>query len=600
MATSPSYIPPPSSQPPHGRPFGLRLSPLPHHAHNHTSLTPLSFLLRAALIHPDRLALDHPERGWHLTFSQWAARSLSLAFALAGRPDKGGEGCLEGWKGKGTRVAILSPNAPLILDAYHGVLAAGGIVVPLNYRNTKQELGYVLEHSGASIILVDWELKHLIEGSNSQGRSVVISHDSGGQDPNDPYEAFLAHGRKLWDACQAAEDEAYGSTNSARRDWELLPTVEETDPLSVCYTSGTTGRPKGVVSTHRGTYLAATANALESRLDANSRYLWVLPAFHACGWTYPWSCTLSFATQHVLRRVDPQLIWEALKMKGVTHYCGAPTVHISLVHHASAQRLPKPVYVAVAASAPTADLLARMEALNLLPVHVYGLTETYGPMTRRYPADHWAGLGVEERAKLMARQGHAFLTADEARVIRVDANNGNVAVRDPRGRLVDVERDGSELGEIALRGNIVMAGYYNDEAATRKVVLGSRDTASGDGEWFLSGDLAVRHPGGEVEVRDRGKDIVISGGENVSSLAVEADLAAHPRVRESCVVARKHERWGERCHAFVVLNEPVEKGERTKVGEEIKKWCKGRMSGFAVPEWVDVVEELPKVSARRV
>ncbi|CAO1631326.1 unnamed protein product [Sympodiomycopsis kandeliae] len=572
-----SYRPPPSSIPPQERPFGLRMNPLPHHSHNHSPLSPVSFLLRAALIHPTKLAVTHPERGWHITYEQWAARCLSLAFALKSLP---------GWS-KGTRVAIITPNAPLILDAYNGALAVGGVVVPLNIRNNQQEIEYVLSHSDAKVVLVDSELKHLVPKAKP-GVRIIVSNDSGGQDAKDAYEAFLQQGRKVWEQEQRKEFQQYGE-ETARKDWELLDCPDETDVAALCYTSGTTGKPKGVLTTHRGSYLAAVANAVEASIGYDSVYLWVLPAFHACGWTFPWSCIMGFATQHVLRKVDPAQIWHALKEHNVTHYCGAPTVQISLVNHPSSVKLPRQVKVAVAASAPTADLLGKMESLNLMPVHVYGLTETYGPLTRRYAHPSWKDMDLDARARLMARQGHGFVTAEEARVVRLSSSDEGS--REPiiqHGRLVDVKRDATEVGEIALRGNIVMQGYFQDDEATNKTIKQG---------WFLSGDLAVRHPGGEIEIRDRGKDIIISGGENISSLMVEQELASHPAILESCVVARSHPKWGERGHAFIVLKSDQQKRPST---DEIKNFCKERMSKFAVPEWIDFVEELPKTSTGKV
>lgn len=434
------------------------MNPLPHHAHNHSPLSPVLFLLRAALIHPTKLAITHPARGWRLTYEQWAARCLSLAFALKSLPN---------WK-KGTKVAIVTPNAPLILDAYNGALAVGAIVVPINIRNNVQEIDYVLTHSGATVVLIDSELKHLVPKTRP-GVTVVVTNDSGGQDPNDPYEAFLSRGRTLWDTAQEKEIEKYG-IDVAHKDWELLDLPDETDMAALCYTSGTTGRPKGVLTSHRGSYLAAVANAVEASIGYDSVYLWVLPAFHACGWTFPWSCTMGFATQHVLRKVDPEEIWTALKDHGVTHYCGAPTVQISLVNHPSRIKLPRQVRVAVAASAPTADLLGKMESLNLLPVHVYGLTETYGPLTRRYPHPTWKDMDLDSRARLMARQGHGFVTSEEARVVRLSPYEHSKEPVVEHGRLIDVKRDGKEVGEIALRGNIVMQGYFEDEAATSKTI----------------------------------------------------------------------------------------------------------------------------------
>lgn len=333
--------------------------------------------------------------------------------------------------------------------------------------------------------------------------------------------------------------------------------------------SGTTGKPKGVLTSHRGSYLAAVSNAFESQLAADSVYLWVLPAFHAAGWTYPWAVTAALATHYILRRVDNDRIWAALKSDGITHYCGAPTVNIGLVNHPAASRLPHVVRVAIAASAPTADLLAKLEALNLLPVHVYGQTENYGPFTKRYSEPSWAQLGVEERARLMARQGHGFLAVDEVRVVRPpkekdgQTEQASNAPRDER-QLIDVARDGKEIGEIVMRGNLAMLEYFADTAATQKTVKHG---------WLHTGDLAVRYSGGEIAIKDRAKDILISGGENVSSLMVENELASHDAILECTIVARPHEKWGEVGHAFVVF-----KQNKKASADELREFLRARVS----------------------
>lgn len=588
-----TYNPPRSSQPPKGFPFELSLSVHAGTPHNRSSLTPVSFLLRAALITPRKLAIAHPERGYSFTYEQWAARTLSFAFALQSIP---------GYK-IGDRVAVISPNAPLIADAHYGIPAAGGIITPINIRNTPKEVAYVLEHSGSTIILCDHEFVHLVPENPGSGVTVVISKDSGGQEADDPYEKFLDRGWLEWQRAEQAEISKYKSRTKPSAEpktgWKLLyAPKDEEQPIALCYTSGTTGRPKGVLTNHRGAYLSAVANAFEAHITQDSVYLWVLPMFHACGWTYPWAVTAALATHHTIRKVDNTVIWDALLHHGVTHYCGAPTVQIGIVNHPKAKKLPQRVNVAVAASAPTANLLAKMESLNLHPVHVYGLTETYGPFTRRYFEPEWAKLDVDARARMMARQGHSYLTADEVRVVRT-ASSTNKDTED----LIDVERNGKETGEIVTRGTMVMDCYYNDKAATEKAVMKG---------WFHTGDLAVRHPGGEIQILDRGKDIIISGGENISSLMVEQELAAHPLILECCVIARPHEKWGERGQSFIVLIEQA-KGklnvEEVKKGgskanrefiEELKKHCKERMSGFAVPEWFDVVDELPKTSTGKV
>ncbi len=597
-----SYLPPPSSQPPSN--FVLRNYLPPSIPAHRTPLTPVHFLLRAALIVPDKLAVLHPEKGYAFTYAQWAARTLSLCFAINKVP---------GWK-RGERVAVIAPNTPLILEAHNAILAAGGVITPLNIRNTPKEIEYVLGHSGARLILVDSEFRHLAPTTPPPGVTIIVSNDTGGRTfhpsvsdsvafPDDPYEQFLHEGRKEWERVQHAELLACRRLNRpdavARRDWELIELdADEEAPAALCYTSGTTGRPKGVLTTHRGSYLAAVANSYESQIDRDSVYLWVLPAFHACGWTYVWAVNASFATHYVLRKVDYDQIWRAISDFGVTHYCGAPTVQLAIVNHQDAHKIDvdgrRRVKVGVAASAPTAHLLGKMEQLGLEPVHIYGLTESYGPLVKRYFDPAWAKLSVDERARLMARQGHGFLTSDEARVFRRPEDfSGDW--RDVKGPAQDVERNGKELGEIALRGNLVMLGYYEDDEATAKVMK--------DG-YFMTGDLAVRHPGGEIAILDRGKDIIISGGENISSLYVEGELAAHPDVLECCVVARAHPKWAESGHAFVVLNSRAlprfSKEKEAEWHDDLRKFCKSKMSGFAVPQWFEIVDELPKTSTGKV
>ncbi|CAD6886286.1 unnamed protein product [Tilletia caries] len=566
-----SYVPPPSSVPPPD--FRLRMA-LPAGIPVHrTPLHPVNFLLRAACVDPNKFCIVHPEREFRFTYQQWAARVLSLAFALKATPN---------FK-EGDRCAVIAPNTPLILEAYNAVPAIGGIIVPCNIRNTKQEIEYVLNHSGATVIMLDSAFSHLVDVNNpgtspdGRPRMVIVSNDTGRLSaPNglpDPYEHFLMRGRELWTQTQLQEDADTAQKGwpmeRARRDWEhlRLPKDEET-PIVLSYTSGTTGRPKGVLTSARGSYLAAVSNVFEATLTTGSVY-------------------------YILRKVDNAAIWTALNDGGITHYAGAPTVQIGIVNHATAKRLPNKVRVLVAASAPTAQLLGQMEALNLEPVHVYGLTETYGPAVRRYADPAWANLTVDARARLQARQGHAYLASDEVRVVRrPDPSNSDKVPDDADDHLVDVKGDGVEMGEIAMRGNLAMLGYYNDPAATSTVVRGR----SHAGSWFLTGDLAVRMPGGEVMILDRGKDIIISGGENISSLNIETELATHPEVMECCVVAAPHPRWQEVPHAFVVL-----KTSSSRVSEdELRKHCITRMSKFAVPAKFEVIDELPKNSTGKI
>ncbi|KAK0542650.1 hypothetical protein OC845_006517 [Tilletia horrida] len=616
--------PPPSSVPP--RDFRLRMSlPLGIPVYR-TPLHPVNFLLRAACVSPNKYALVHPERSIRFTYAEWAARTLSLAFALKSTP---------GWK-PGDRIAVIAPNTPLILEAYNAVPAIGSIIVPCNIRNTAKEIEYVLDHSGATIVLVDSECAHLLSQNSSapdgRKRTVIVSNDTGRlshKGISDPYEEFLSRGREAWNQTQAEEASQNARqgfpAERARRDWELLTLPQDEDiPIALSYTSGTTGRPKGVLTSARGTYLAAVSNVFEATLTTDSIYLWTLPCFHATGWTLTYGVNAAISTRklkkvfktgvpirltnlsatsllqdYVLRKVDNAAIWKAFTEAGITHYAGAPTVQIGIVNHPSAKKLPQKVRVLVAASAPTAQLLGQMEALNLEPVHVYGLTETYGPSVRRYADPAWAELTVDARARLQARQGHAYLTSDEVRVVRRPDPSAEPADKskaaDLDDHLIDVKSDGVEMGEIAIRGNMTMLGYYNDPQATAKVVRGGKSHA---GSWFLTGDLAVRMPGGEVMILDRGKDIIISGGENISSLNVETELATHPAIMECCVVAAPHPRWQEVPHAYVVLKPSAEPGSVSE--DDLRSHCRDRLSKFAVPAKFEFVDELPKNSTGKI
>lgn len=524
-------------------------------------LNPLDFVLRAAQIYPDNLALAHPdvESPVYYTYAVWAQRIQNLAYAL-----------IQAGVQPGDRVAIIAPNSPMIADAHHGALAARAIVTPINTRLTRPEVEYILDHSGAKIILVDYEFVHLVQGAKAR---VVVSKDTGR--PGDPYEEFLSSGRRF----------------SQEKGWQGLQAESNEDAgACLCYTSGTTGRPKGVLTTLRSSYLAAVANAFETRMNPDSTYLWILPMFHAAGWTYPWAITFAFATQITLRTVSYPHIWNHLLNSGVTHYCGAPTVQIGLVNAPEARNLDHPVSAIIAGSAPTAHLIGELEKRGIQPVHVYGLTETLGPFTRNYFQPSWRQLSHDERSKMRARQGHSFATAQEARVVYAAAEDNGV----PSGELRDVPKDGKTIGEVVTRGNIVMKEYFRDPEATRKAF---------EGNHFHSGDLAVWHPDGSIAIVDRSKDIIISGGENASSLAIEQELAEHPDVLEVSVVARPHPKWGERPMAFVVLrSEAIQRWARkhAEFADNLKQHARGRLPGFACPEWVEVVPELPKTSTGKI
>ncbi|KAJ3542282.1 hypothetical protein NM688_g5987 [Phlebia brevispora] len=555
-----SFQPTPSSIPPPGA-IDIHLRLPPGISTHKQPLNPLSFLLRAAQIYPNKLAVAHSDvkHPVFYTYGVFAQRAQNLAYALIQAGIQPGE-----------RIAVIAPNVPVIAEAHHGVLAARAVICPINTRLTVPEVAYILEHSGASLIIVDHEFKHLVKDAKVP---VIVSNDTGRV--GCPYEAFLAEGRKF----------------SQERGWPGLAwEPDEDSAAALCYTSGTTGRPKGVITTLRGSYLAAIANAFETRMNPESVYLWILPMFHACGWTYPWAITAAFSAQITLRTVNVSQIWYHLLKSGVTHYCAAPTVQISLLNAPEARSVPRPVTTIVAGSAPTAKLIEDLEQKGINPVHVYGLTETYGPVTKGYAQPHWISLPLDERARYMARQGFAFLTSEPVRVV-YQPKEGE---EDLDKELVDVPKDGKTVGEIVMRGNIAMKEYFRDPAATKKALQGG---------WFHSGDLAVWHPDGYIAVQDRSKDIIISGGENASSLAIEQELATHPDVLEVSVVARPHPKWGERAMAFVILRTDAAKrwaGKHAEFAADLKRHARSRLPGFACPEWVQVVEELPKTSTGKI
>jgi fatty-acyl-CoA synthase len=442
----------------------------------------------------------------------------------------------------GDRVAVLAPNTHVLLEAHYGVPLAGAVLVALNTRLAPAEIAYILEHSGAKLVIVDDELAPALDEAL---RGIEESPTVLG---SERYERLVTEAGP-----------------------HRVPVTDERSLLSINYTSGTTGRPKGVMYHHRGAYLQALAMAYHAKLDTSSRYLWTFPMFHTNGWCFPWAVTAAGGTHYCLRKLDPGRVWELVHNEGVTHFCAAPTVLAMLAEDAGAHAPKQPVLAFAGGAPPWPNLLARMEKLGISVRHLYGLTETFGPAVVCEWRSDWDEVSVAERAKLVARQGIANVVAEPVRVV------------DSAGR--DVPADGQTLGEILLRGNDVMLGYYRDDEATANATL--------DG-WFRSGDLGVRHPDGYLELRDRAKDVIISGGENITSIEVENALTEHPDVVEAAVVGMPHEKWGEVPIAFVRTREGTSVSEADLIG-----FVKGRIARFKAPHQV-IFGELPKTSTGKL
>ena len=477
---------------------------------NFLPLSPVSFLTRAAHIYGKRVAVIHGQR--RITYAQFLDRARRLASALA-----------RAGVGKGDTVAIMAPNTPEMLEAHNAVPMLGAVLCAINIRLDAGAIGFILNHAEAKVVLVDREFAPVMADALAQsGRTpLVVDIDDALTPPNAligtrEYEDFIAAGDP---------------------DHPVRLPDDEWQAIWLNYTSGTTGNPKGVVATHRGAYLNACTNALTFGLSPKSVYLWTLPMFHCNGWTYTWAVTLAGGTHVCLRRVEPAAIFAAIAEHGVTHMCGAPVVLSMLIHapadpHGESRRpFPQTVAIATGGAAPPSTVIAQMESMGFAVTHLYGLTETYGPSTVCLWQPGLDDLPIAEKSAFMARQGVITPMIEEAAVM-----NPSTMDRMPA--------DGQSMGELMLRGNTVMAGYLKNPTATAEAFAGG---------WFHTGDLAVMHPDGYVEIKDRAKDIIISGGENISSLEVEEVLYKHPHVMEAAVVARPDERWGETPQAFVTL-----------------------------------------------
>jgi fatty-acyl-CoA synthase len=489
-------------------------------------LTPTHFLERAGDAYADRIAVVDGE----VAYSWYEFRNRARRFASALRAD--------GLQ-PGDRVAFLALNCEALLLAHFAVPLAGGVLVAINTRWSSDEIGYVVEHSGARRLFYSPELQSQLRNVKQGIRRCDTSRE---------FESFLSVG------------------GSERLETWL---TDEDDPIAINYTSGTTGRPKGVVYHHRGAYLNAVAMALDHGLTARSRYLWTLPMFHCNGWTFPWALAAVGAQSVCIPRIEPAQAWRMFD-SGITHFCAAPTVLIMLANDPAAHRLQTPVRVFTAGAPPSPTLIGRMTELNCELDHVYGLTETYGPCTINIPREG-AGQSDEERLQLRARQGYPNALAGEVRVVDEEMR--------------DVPTDATTMGEVVMRGNVVMKGYFADPEATQKAFAGG---------WFHSGDLAVMHPDRSIELRDRKKDIIISGGENISTIEVEQAVASHPAVLEAAVIAVPHEKWGEVPKAFVTLKNGVAASDA-----EILDHCRARLAKFKVPHAVEF-GPLPKTSTGKI
>src|SRR5215208_4060500 len=514
--------------------------PQVHRSH----LTPLRFLQRSASVFREKPAVVYGNRTW--TYPEIAERVNRLASALNSAGVASGD-----------RVAYLVPNIPAMLEGHFAVPLAGGILVAINTRLSAPEVAYILEHSGAKVLVLDTELAHLVESSLASlpDLELIVSVEDvpgGVHLPGLEYEAFLAAG------------------SPDPLDW---PLEDEDETIAIDYTSGTTGRPKGVMYTHRGAYLNSLGELLETRMSSDSVYLWTLPMFHCNGWCYPWAVTAIGATHVCMRKLEPDVVWRLVESAGVTHFCAAPTVLIALVNHPTAPREPldRPLIISTAAAPPSPTIIAQVEALGAEIIHVYGLTEVYGPYTVCEWQPQWNLLPAEEQARVKARQGVAYLIADDVRVVD--------------DQMQDVPTDGETLGEVVMRGNNTMKGYYRDPEATERAFAGG---------WFHSGDLAVMHPDGYIELRDRKKDIIISGGENISTIEVEQAVCAHPAVLEAAVVGIPDPYWGEVPKAFVAL-----KPGQTLNDVELRDFCRGRLAGFKIPKAIEFAER-PNTSTGKV
>jgi fatty-acyl-CoA synthase len=515
---------------------------------NYAPLTPLAFMERSANVYPDRLAVVHGAERY--TWKQTYERCRRLASALERRGI-----------GKGDTVAVMLPNIPAMYEAHFAVPMCGAVLNTLNTRLDPEAIAFMLKHGEAKVLISDREFSATIQKALAATSpkpymiDVLDAEYSGDGTPlgDIDYEAFIAAG-----------DPGYA--------WKWPE--DEWDAISLNYTSGTTGDPKGVVYHHRGAYLNAICNIVTWSMPQHAVYLWTLPMFHCNGWTFPWSMAANSGTNVCLRRVEAEKVFSLIRQHKVTHYCGAPIVHSTLINAPDEMKagIGHKVHGMVAAAAPPAAMIEGMERMGFDLTHVYGLTEVYGPATVCAKHEEWNDLDIGERTRLNARQGVRYLMEE------------GLSVMDPQ-TMQRVPADGETMGEIMFRGNITMKGYLKNSKATQAAFAGG---------WFHSGDLAVLQPDGYVKIKDRSKDIIISGGENISSIEVEDVLYRHPSVLAAAVVAKPDDKWGETPCAFVELKPDAKISER-----EMIDFCRGHLAKFKAPRAI-VFGELPKTSTGKI
>ncbi len=515
---------------------------------NHQPLSPLSFLKRSAEVYPEKLAVVHGSI--RTNYAEFYARCRKLASALSERGI-----------GLGDTVSVIAPNIPAMLELHYAVPMIGAVLNTMNTRLDGAIIGFMLDHGEAKALFVDREFSAL--GKEALRHAKVTPFVIDIDDPE-----YDGQGDRIGEA----EYEEFLAKGDAHFDWQLP--ADEWQAISLNYTSGTTGNPKGVVFHHRGAYLLAMGNIVTAGMTDKSVYLWTVPMFHCNGWCFTWSMSVIAGTHVCLRRVTAANIFSAIAEHGVTHMAGAPTVMGFLINATAEEKKPLPniVHYFAAAAPPPAATIRKLEAEGFNVIHVYGLTETYGPAVVNAWHDEWDALELDARAQVKARQGVNYAVLE------------GISVRDPE-TMEEVPRDGETMGEVMFRGNIVMKGYLKNPDATREAFAGG---------WFHSGDLGVRYPDGYIQLKDRSKDVIISGGENISSIEVEDVLYKHPAVAYCAVVAKPDEKWGETPCAFVEL-----KPGQSATKEDLIAWCREGLAHYKCPRYI-VFADVPKTSTGKI